>query len=143
MCVLWLNWFLGNECPICGVILEKEGIMKSIKMLLLFLLILPMFLTDCTRMETIKYDETERAPKSEDYEMKVYTESGVPKEHTVIGEVRVVSNSGNQEIIKKLKSEAKKIGADAIVNMRQVESSDGIRQVWKAKAIVWTDKESD
>lgn len=119
--------------------------MKNLKMLLFFLLIVPIFLMDCTRTETVKYDEIERTPKPEDYEIAVYTEAGVPREHKVIGEVRVEAYVGDskEEVINNLKSEAKKIGADAIVNMRQLESAEGMRQRWVAKAIVWTDKESD
>ena len=118
--------------------------MKNLKMLLLLLLIVPMFLMDCTSIETVKYDEVERTPKSEDYEIAVYTEAGVPREYKVIGEVRMEAYSGNSKegIIKSLKSEARKIGADAIVDIRQVEMENQMIQRWEAKAIVWTDKES-
>lgn len=116
--------------------------MKNLKTLLFFLLIVPMFLMDCTKVETIKYDEVERTPKPEDYQMEVYTEAGAPREYKVIGSVFVEANMSHSEIIKKLKSEARKIGADAIVNMRHTGTS-GMKQHWVAKAIVWTDKESD
>jgi len=121
--------------------------MKNFKTLLLFLLIVPMFLMDCAATETIKYDEVERTPKPEDYPMEVYTEAGVPKEHKVIGEVRVDIPGmaySKEEMVTRLKSEARKIGADAIVNIRKIENtSGGMRELWGAKAIVWTDKESD
>jgi len=116
--------------------------MKNFKTLLLFLLIVPMFLMDCTKTETIKYDEVERTPKPEDYTIEVYTEAGAPREYKVIGTVYVEANMSNSEIVKKLKSEVRKIGADAIVDMRN-NGSSGMKQHWEAKAIVWTDKESD
>jgi hypothetical protein len=121
--------------------------MKSLKILLPFLLIVLMFLIDCAATETIKYDEVERAPKPKDYPMEVYTEAGVPKEHKVIGEVRVDIPGmaySKEEMVARLKSEARKIGADAIVNIHKTgNTSGGMRELWSAKAIVWTDKESD
>ena len=121
---------------------NKEGIMKNLKMLLLFLLIVPVFLVDCAKTETIKYDEVKRAPKSKDYQMKLYPEGATPKEYEEIGEVRMEAylNHPKEEIIKSLKSQAKKIGADAIVGLEELESSDSMKQRWAAKAVVWTDK---
>lgn len=116
--------------------------MKNIKMLLLFLLIAPLFLVNCTRIDTVKYDETARTPKPKDYEIAVYTEAGAPREYKVIGAIYVEANMSNPEIIKNIKSEARKIGADAVVNMQQNKHS-GMRQRWQATAIVWTDKESE
>jgi hypothetical protein len=119
--------------------------MKNIKMFVLLLLIVPIFLMDCTKTETVKYDEVERTPKPEDYEMAVYTEAGAPGEYKVIGEVRMEAYVGDpkEEVIKNLKSQARQLGADAIVNMQQLKSQNQAIQRWEAKAIVWTDKEAD
>jgi signal recognition particle subunit SEC65 len=114
--------------------------MRNIKILLPLLLIVPIFLTDCTRVETIKYDEVERAPKPEDYEIEIYTESGAPRGYKIIGTIYVEGNKSNSEIIKQIKSEARKIGADAIVDMKNHGTKD-MKQHWGATAIVWTDKE--
>ena len=116
--------------------------MRNFKTLLLFLLILPVFLTNCTKTETIKYDEVKRAPKPEDYKMKLYPEYGTPRDYEEIGEVRIEAslNHPEEEIIKSLKKEAKKIGADAIVGLEELESSDSMKQSWSAKAVVWTTK---
>jgi hypothetical protein len=121
---------------------NKEGIMKNLKMLLLFLLIVPVFLVDCAKTETIRYDEVKRAPKPESYKMKLYPEGATPKEYKEIGEVKMEAslNHPKEEIIKSLKKEAKKIGADAIVGLQELESSDSMKQSWAAKAVVWTDK---
>ncbi len=118
--------------------------MKNLKMLLLFLLIVPVFLLDCAKTETIKYDAVKRAPKSEDYQMKLYPEGATPKEYKEIGEVKMEAylNHPKEEIIKSLKSEAKKMGADAIVGLEELESSDGMKQRWAAKAVVWIDEKS-
>jgi hypothetical protein len=116
--------------------------MRNLKILLLLLLIAPMFLMDCTRIETVKYDEVVRPTKPDDYQIEVYTEAGAPREYKVIGTIYVEANMSNPEIVKKIKSEARKIGADAIVNMKNYGPS-GMKQHWGATAIVWTDKESD
>ena len=65
-----------------------------------------------------------------------------PKEYKEIGEVKMEAslNHPKEEIIKSLKKEAKKIGADAIVGLQELESSDSMKQSWAAKAVVWTDK---
>jgi hypothetical protein len=116
--------------------------MKNSKILSLFLLIVAVFLTDCTKTETIKYDEVKRTPKPDDYNMKIYSEYGTPREYEEIGEVRMEAyiNCPQEEIIKSLKSQAKKIGADAIVGLEEVGSSDSMKQKWAAKAVVWTKK---
>jgi hypothetical protein len=116
--------------------------MKNSKMFLLFLLILPVFLTDCAKTETIRYDKVNRAPKPETYKMKLYPEGATPKEYKEIGEVRMEAslNHPEEEIIKSLKKEAKKMGADALVGLEELESSDSMKQRWVAKAVVWTVK---
>ena len=116
--------------------------MKNFKMLLLFLLIVPVFLMDCAKTETVKYDKVKRAPKPEDYKIKLYSEYGTPKEYEEIGEVRMEAylNHPKEEIIKSLKKEAKKMGADAIVGLEELESSDSMKQRWATKAVVWTNK---
>ncbi len=97
---------------------------------------------NCTRVETVKYDEIERTPKPEDFQIEVYTEAGAPREYKVIGTIYVDANMSNSEIIKKIKSEAKEIGADAIVNMKKYGTS-GMKQHWGATAIVWIDKKPE
>jgi hypothetical protein len=129
-----------------GKIYYEGGKMKKLKILPFFLLIVSVILTGCTSTETIKYDKVARPPKPEDYPMEVYTESGVPKEYKVIGEVRVDIPSmaySKDKMVIKLKSEARKIGADAMINIHKAENtSGGARELWSAKAIVWIDQES-
>lgn len=119
---------------------------KILKFIALLLLI-----TSCTNTKSIKYDTVNRSPKDANYEMEIIDKSDIERDYKVIGEISIKASNltSTKKMLEKIKDRAKKMGADAIIDLTTgsigsgsfngttgVYSEDS-KQLWKAKVIVW------
>ena len=119
--------------------------------LLIAIFITTAFITGCVSVKTVPYDSVPRAPKSSDYPIEIIDAHDVHRPYKVIGLVQ--ANAGKkhsvEDTLEKLRDAARKMGADALLGL-QNEALGGavpvqggalysghMRDLWRAKAIVW------
>lgn len=123
-------------------------------------LLIPILLTftsvafiSCSSTTSVAYESVRRQAKPDDYPIDIWDAKDVKRPYKTIGFVRV--NAGAKfnitNPIETLKKEARKIGADALLDLTvngvgagMISNGSGFysghaRDDWKAMAIVWTD----
>jgi hypothetical protein len=109
-------------------------------------------LSACVSTRSIQYETITRPPKSADFPMEIFDLANINRPYKVIGVVQ--ANAGKRhstaDVIEKLKNEARKLGGDALIDLQQqpigagIPTSQGgmiysghVRDLWRAKVIVW------
>lgn len=110
-----------------------------------------LILMACTNTKSISYESSTRQSKESEYVMEIFDSSNIDREYKVIGEISIKAGkiTSTKKIMKTLIDRAKKMGADAVIDLRTSSigggSYDGstatysgdAKQLWKAKVIVW------
>ena len=113
-------------------------------------LILILF-SGCVNVRSIPYENKLREPKPESYEIEIVDVKDIYRPYKIIG--LVDANAGKrhntQDVMQKLKNAAKQMGGDALIELQNQPIGGGlpiqggtmysghIRDLWKAKVIVW------
>jgi len=108
-------------------------------------------LTGCVSVKTVPFEATARTPKSNDFPIEILESKDVTRPYKVIGFVQ--ANAGKKhstaDTLERLRTAARQMGADALIDLKNqpigagVPSDGGmiysghVRELWKAKAIVW------
>ena len=111
-----------------------------------------LFLCGCVSIKTVPYETIDRSPKPDNFPIEILDSRNITKPYKVIGFVQADAgkNHSVQDMLEKLRAGARKMGADALVDLGNqpigagVPSSSGgtiysghVRDLWTAKAIVW------
>mgnify|MGYP001081274462 CR=1 FL=1 len=115
--------------------------------------LLALFSSGCVHSKTISYSIERLDPKPESYQMEILDPQNIDRPYKVVGTVE--ANAGARfnvkDPIEKLREEARRMGADAMLVPTQTPigmgtSSSGtgsygghVRDLFISKAIVWTD----
>lgn len=84
-----------------------------------FLMIIALIL-GCVNAKAIRYETTERLSKPEDYPIEILDSSNITRPYKVIGVVLAEPGAVSIEaIIEGLKAEARKMGGDALIDLKQ------------------------
>jgi len=108
-------------------------------------------LAGCVSVKTVPFETTARTPKPDDFPIEILESRDIARPYKVIGLVQ--ANAGKRHSIvhtlEKLRSAARHMGADALVDLNNQPIAAGlpsnggtiysghVRDLWKAKAIVW------
>jgi len=108
-------------------------------------------LTGCVSVKTVLFERAAREPKPDGFAVEILESGDITRPYKVIGFVQV--NAGKKgatgDVLEKLRSAARQMGADALIDLNNqpigagVPSDGGtmysgyVRDLWKAKAIVW------
>ena len=111
-------------------------------------------LSSCVDITVLRYETMIRLPKSVDFPIPILDKATINRPYKVIGLIKIDAGTRQftAEIIEQIKSEARKLGGDALIDLEQqpLESSFPIdqpssslfytghlRDLWTAKVIVW------
>lgn len=121
----------------------------SRKVLILFIVVV---ISGCVSTRSIRYETFVRQPKSPNYPIEILDPMNISRPYKVIGVVQVKAGKfrSTEDVIEHLKVEARKMGGDALIDLQQCQSKDGVivpvgnmyiyknvREIWSAKVIVW------
>lgn len=127
--------------------------MKYLKRFIMVLCI-TVLLSGCASISTrsIQYETISRPPRSTDFPIEILDTTNINRPYKVIGLVQADAGWQNNttDVTEKLKSEARKLGGDALIDLQQqpigvgIPASQGgmiysghVRDLWSAKVIIW------
>jgi len=120
----------------------------------LLIIIVFAFISGCARVQSVRYETIQRPSKPVAYPIEIFDAKDIKRPYKVIGLVRVEVRKRHdiEDTIEHLKIEARKMGGDALVDLKQQPIGAGIpyqggtvysghvRDLWTAKVIVWEQK---
>lgn len=98
-------------------------LMKSLSVLYVVAL-----LSGCVSIRSIQYETITRTPKPPDFPIEILDTANINRPYKVIGLVQ--ANAGKRhntaDVIEQLKSEARKLGGDALIDLQQQPIGAGV-----------------
>ncbi len=98
-------------------------------------------LTGCASVKTVQYGEVSGPAKPEDFPIEILDKSDIEHPYKVIGMVQVRQSYyvSMEKVVEKLKINARKIGGDALTELKHSVApiGDSYHALWTAKVIVW------